>query len=524
MSASVGPQTSASEESASKVSGLLKEPLSAALVEGVMKPRLKRTFADALTWFPAINRAHLVMLTEQGLIESTVAARLLTHIDELENEGIAAFELDPEREDTWFNYEAELIRRAGPDAGRLHLARSRNDLKATVDRMRLMKLAQGLLRGCLAIRRDLLSKAQQEAGTVMPGYTHLQHAQPITFGWYLLGIEAALSRDAERIEDLLKRADQCPLGAGAFAGTRFPIDRDRTARLLGFSRPQPHPMDAVANQDAVVELISAATQMAMTIGRLSQDFYIWSTYEFAMLDFPDRLASTSSMMPQKRNLTVLENLKSRPAVLIGAMTTAVAACRAVPFGHSHEIGVEMGRWLWDGVEEFISMLPAVSEIVTGAIPQRDRMKALAGENFATATALADLLSLRYGLPFREAHHVTGRYIRSVMEGASPETALRTAFASQPDANSIDADEILAETMDPERILEAETGCGPSRVETGKLIELSRSRLANAERTVTAWHQRTVNASELLAAACDNLKAESWPVGRTSRTWQEPQAQ
>ncbi|MFC7738823.1 argininosuccinate lyase [Roseomonas sp. GCM10028921] len=488
----------------SKVSGFLKESLARGIIDGVVGPRLKRTFADALRWFPVINRAHLIMLVEQGLIEPAIAGQLLVHIAALEAEGPAAFELDPEREDPWFNYEAELTRRAGAEAGRLHVARSRNDLKCTQDRLRARELGEGLLRGCLDLRQALLNRVCAEADTIMPGYTHLQHAQPMTFGWYLLGVEAALARDASRIEDALRRMDECPLGAGAFAGTRHPICRERTAKLLGFSRAQRHPLDSVANPDAVIELASVGTQLSMTIGRLGQDFYLWSTYEFGMLEFPDRVASTSSIMPQKKNLTVLENLKARPAALLGAMVTGITALRAVPFGHSQEVSLEAGRWLWEALEELRAMLPAASTMVECATPRRDRMRGLVSENFATATAVADLLSSTYGLPFREAHHVTGRYVRLAMEGADPETALRTAYTEETGRFLDDIAPLLAEALDPACMLEATTGCGPSRAETIRLYEDAQSRLRTDQETAAGRHEDRKSATHALATACKDL--------------------
>lgn len=490
----------------SKVSGFLKEPLAKEIIEGINAPALYRGFPSALPWFTVINRAHLVMLAEQGLVEPGVAGRLLAHIATLEKEGPDGFSLDPEREDPWFNYEAELTRRAGPEAGHLHMARSRNDLKATQDRMRCRKLAENLLGECLALRKALMARVGEEAGTVMPGYTHLQHAQPITFGWYLLGLEHALARDASRLEDALTRMDECPLGAGALAGTRFPIDRARVAELLGFARAQSHSLDAVGNRDAMIELAAAAMQLSITIGRMCQDFYLWATFEFGMLEFPDRIAITSSIMPQKKNLAVLENLKARPAALVGALTTAVAACRAVPFGHSMEVGAEIGRWLWNAVEELVGMLPAARVVVECAEPRRDRMAELAGANFATATALADLLATRFGLPFREAHHITGRYIRLVLDGQASGEALRAAYLEQTGQELQDADTLLEEALDPAGVLDATTGCGPSRLETGRLLEREKLHLADAEEALSQRRKHQANAAQRLADACARFEA------------------
>ncbi|MCP1201014.1 argininosuccinate lyase [Notoacmeibacter sp. MSK16QG-6] len=476
------------------------------IVDGINAPALTRNFAAALPWFTQINRAHLVMLSEQGLIEKAVAARLLRHVDALAAEGPTSFELDPQREDPWFNYEAELISRAGPEGGWVHLARSRNDLKSTLDRLRCKEIAEALLQGCLSLRSALQARVSAEASTIMPGYTHMQHAQPITFGWYLLGVESALTRDTTRIEDAIVRMDECPLGAGALAGTRFPLNRERTAELLGFSRAQGHSLDAVCNRDALIELGSAATQLAMTIGRICQDFYVWSTFEFGMIEFPDRVAITSSIMPQKKNLAVLETLKSRPAALIGALTTAVAACRAVPFGHSMEVGAETGRWLWDALDELAAMMPAACVIVDCAKPKKDRMEYLAGANFATATALADLLCSRLQLPFRDAHHITGRYVRLVLNGATPSEAICQAFVEQTGRDLDDPETLLGEALNPAGVLEATTGVGPSLEETTALLELANDRIRKTRDAAENRRQRSEAAASRLAEACDELTA------------------
>lgn len=490
----------------SKVSGFLQEPLAPAIIQGVTAPRLKRAFPDALRWFPAINRAHLVMLTERGLIDAATAGRLLAQVDALEAEGIDAFTLDPEREDPWFNYEAELTRRIGAEGGRLHVARSRNDLKTAQDRMRLRAVAETLLEQVTSLREALLERSATEADTIMPGYTHLQHAQPITFGWYLLGVEAALDRDATRFEDALTRMDECPLGAGALAGTRFDIDRARVAELLGFARPQEHPLDAVGNRDAMIELTSAAMQLAMTVGRMAQDFYLWSTFEFGMLDFPDRVASTSSIMPQKKNYTILENLKAASGPLIGAVTTAVNALRSVPFGHSQEVSIESSRWVWEALDDLSGILPAAVVVVESAAPRRDRMLALTTANFATATTLADLLVTRQGLPFREAHHITGRYVRLKLDGASAEDAIRRAYAEQTGAELEEVANVLAEALDPRGMLDAVEGCSPSREETRRLHNLAQASITRSRDAALARHAHQDAANETLTAACAKLKA------------------
>ena len=462
----------------SKVSGFLSESLAPEIVAAINAPLLERTFAPSLPAFSAINRAHVVMLAEAGLMPREVAGTLLDAVAALEARDVSAFTLDPEREDAYFNYEAALFEHAGPAAGWLHMARSRNDLKATADRLRAKALARRLFAGVLDVRAALLARARLFFGTVMPTYTHLQHAQPVTFGWFLLGLEAALRRDADRIFAAHTRMDECPLGACAQAGTTFPIDRARTAALLGFARHQAHPLDAVANRDGLVELTFAATQTASTLSRLAQDFYVMATHEFGTIAFPDRIAITSSIMPQKKNLAVLEHLKARPAALLGALTSAVSASRAVPFGHSQETGAELSRWAWDALGEMADILPVARLVVETAEPREERMAELAAANFSTATRLADLL-VTHGMSFRASHHVVGRFVRLSLAEGEGDAAGRLAAAAREVGERLPPvpPGEIAEALDPATVVTAATGCGPSRAQSERLAEEADAALA-----------------------------------------------
>ncbi|MCF3935196.1 argininosuccinate lyase [Acuticoccus sp. M5D2P5] len=489
----------------SKVSGFLSEALAPEIIEGLYKPLLERTFAPSLPAFTAINRAHIVMLAEAGLMPGDVAADLLRTVDALAAEGPAAFTLDGEREDAYFNYEAEVFARIGQTAGWLHMARSRNDLKSTADRLRARDLAERLYAGTLALREALIARAAPHFATVMTGYTHLQHAQPITWGWYLLGIEAGLRRDSARIADALDRLDECPLGAGAQAGTGFPIDRERTARLLGFERAHAHPLDAVANRDGLNELAYAATSTATTTGRMAQDFYLMATFEFGTLAFPDRIAITSSIMPQKKNLAVLEHLKARPAVLLGALTTAVGAARSVPFGHSQEVGAEATRWVWDALGEYADLLSIARIVVEAAEPKVERMAELAGANFATATALADSL-VAHGMTFRAAHHVVGRFVRLSLEGRPLSPVDRIAEAAREvgeDCPPLDA-AAIERALDPAGIITQAAGSGPSLVQSERLSAAAEAALAADRQRLDAWHARRAEAAAALDAAAAHI--------------------
>jgi argininosuccinate lyase len=378
-----------------------------------------------------------------------------------------------------------VIRRLGPEiGGRLHTARSRNDLQSTLDRLRGRDLALSLSEGCASLRSALLDQAAEHIDCVMPGYTHLQHAQPITYGYYLAGVEQCLRRDFERLAGAFDRLNECPLGAGAMAATTFPIDRQQVALLLGFSGPVLHALDAVASKDPLIELLSAAVFFATTFGRLAQDFYLMTTFEFSTLELPDSLAITSSIMPQKKNQAVLEFIKGRQSHLLGALVTGFAAFHAAPFSHVLDANVDSLHWLWQALDELVAVVPVVEQVVRRAIPKTERMLALAGANYATATDLADLLVRRNGLPFKEAHHITGRIVRLTIDTDLPVAEIGSALVTQAAAEAagrtltLSQDEIT-DGLDPRAaVARRRNGGGPSRHDMETMLAEALSRLTH----------------------------------------------
>lgn len=468
----------------SKVSGLLHEALSSETQTAIFLPWIKQSFGPSLPLLTEINQAHVVMLYDAGLLESETASSLLAVVDELADAGPTAFELDGSLEDVYFNYEAEVIRRLGQDiGGRLHTARSRNDLQSTLDRMRARRLAVSLIEGTLSLRRSLISQASEYADCVMPGYTHLQHAQPITYGFYLSGVESSLQRDFDRLLAAFHRLNQCPLGAGAMAGTTFPIDRRAVSTLLGFAAPVPHALDAVASKDALLELLGAALYIATSFGRLAQDFYLMSTFEFSTLVLPDSLAITSSIMPQKKNQAVLEFLKGRQSHILGALVTGFSSFRAASYSHALDSNADSLHWLWQAAEELVDTIPVVDQVINRATPEPKRMLDLAGANFSTATDLADFLVQNKGLSFKEAHHITGRVVRLAINAAlgvadiPPDLVSRAAEETTGRKFSLSREEI-AEALDPRAAVERRrSGGGPSSHDMEALLRQSELQLA-----------------------------------------------
>jgi argininosuccinate lyase len=372
-------------------------------------------FAGGFDHMVRVNRAHAVMLGETGILSTTDAGVLLRALDRLEADGAEAMTPDPALEDAYLNFEAEVIAIAGPSiGGRLHIGRSRNDLYATLNRLQCRDAALDIIDAVNALRRDLIEQAAIYADAVMPGYTHLQPAQPSTWGYYLLGLAEAFARDAERIAATWARINRNPLGAAAMTGTRFPIDCALTTRLLGFDAPFSHAQDAVASRDYAIELLAACTQATLTCSRLAEDMQIMVSHECHTLDLPARLTGTSSIMPQKRNPLIMEHLKGVSAQILGAFVAGVGATKATIYSNTIDGCRESLTLAWPAFKDTADCLRLTSLLVKGATPNAKRMLELAAANFSTATELADLIVERTDLSFRQAHHLVGAVVRTAI--------------------------------------------------------------------------------------------------------------
>ena len=477
----------------SKVSRRLTEAVAPEVRDLIYQPRLGADFDDSFGYLHEINEAHLLMLADQGLLGKDAVRTLAAALGRIVAEGPRAMALDPRREDAYFNYEAHLIEITGADVGgRIHLGRSRNDILATMDRLRARDLVLELVERVAAARATALDGALKHCEVVMPGYTHLQPAQPITYGFYLCGVAQALARDGDRLAQAYDGINRSALGAGALAGTSFAIDREATARLLGFAAPVGNTLDAVASRDFALELLSALSVLAVTWSRVAQDFYVWCTHEFQMVDFPDSVASTSSIMPQKKNPVVLEHLKGRAAAVIGQMMTAMMNARAVNFSHTGDGSRETVRALWTAGREGLDCLRLLELAMRTATPNAALMLRRATADFASATELADALVKHADLSFRDAHHVVGAVVRDAMDRGLPANEmsgamLQAAAVAQIGRSVTLPDDVVRDCLDPVRSLRARTLTGgPAPDAVRKSIaalraDLDRSRAVNAER-------------------------------------------
>ena len=404
----------------SKVSRRLKQPLAKEVIQYIFLPRLNREFAANFELLNQINLAHLLMLREQGILDKNASLRLASALLKMQADGPDAVELDPAREEAYFNYEAHLMTLVGHDlGGRLHTARSRNDMGATIDRMRARDFATRIAKALAGLADAALTRAGEFASCVMPGYTHMQAAQPITYGYYLSALVDAWSRDIDRLLHVLDTTDGSPLGACALAGTSFPIDRDITSAMLGFTRPLANSLDGVASRDFALELSATLSILMITCSRMVQDFYIWSTPEFGYLSFPDSVASTSSIMPQKKNPVVLEYLRGKTGHLIGLTSAAFSTVKSTHFTHSGDSSRESTRTCWESCEEALKALELMKLLVQEVEPNRSRMTSRAAEDFSAVTDLADLLVRKADASFRDAHHIIGAVVRDALDLGLP---------------------------------------------------------------------------------------------------------
>jgi argininosuccinate lyase len=356
------------------------------------------------------SRAHCAMLAECGIISRADADQIIAGLDAVLAEIEAGrFEFRRELEDIHMNVEARLADLIGAAAGRLHTARSRNDQVATDFRLYVRDTIDHLDEQLAGFQKALLDKAEAHAGTVMPGFTHLQTAQPVTFGHHCLAYVEMAARDRGRLRDARKRLNECPLGAAALAGTSFPIDRHRTAAELGFDGPTRNSLDSVSDRDFVLETLSAAAIAATHLSRLAEEIVIWSTPGFDFVRLPDSFTTGSSIMPQKRNPDAAELVRAKTGRIVGALTALLIVMKGLPLAYSKDMQ-EDKEAAFDALDALSLSLAAMTGMVATLTVNEKAMRAAASRGFSTATDLADWLVRALGLPFRQAHHITGALV------------------------------------------------------------------------------------------------------------------
>ena len=356
------------------------------------------------------SRAHAAMLAATGIISNkdaeAIGEGLLTVLSEIE---AGTFPFRTELEDIHMNVEARLKEIVGEPAGRLHTARSRNDQVATDFRLWVRDQCDAATLSLEALIRALLAQAEAGADWVMPGFTHLQTAQPVTWGHHMMAYVEMFGRDIGRFGDARARMNECPLGAAALAGTSFPIDRDRTAQALGFDAPCANSLDAVSDRDFALEFLSAASICAMHLSRLAEELVIWSSAQFRFVRMSDRFSTGSSIMPQKKNPDAAELIRAKIGRILGATVALFTVMKGLPLAYSKDMQEDKEQ-VFDAADTLMLALAAMEGMVRDMEANRDALETAAASGFSTATDLADWLVRRLGLPFREAHHVTGTLV------------------------------------------------------------------------------------------------------------------
>ena len=358
----------------------------------------------------AASKAHAAMLAAQGIITQNDAKNIAKGLDTILSEiGKGSFTFKRALEDIHMNVESRLGELIGPAAGRLHTARSRNDQVATDFRLYVRDVIDDIDAALLSLQQALVERALEHADTVMPGFTHLQTAQPVTFGHHLLAYVEMVARDRGRFSDARKRLNESPLGAAALAGTSFPIDRMATAKALGFDRPMANSLDAVSDRDFVLETLSASSIAAVHLSRFAEEIVIWTSPLVGLVRLSDKFTTGSSIMPQKRNPDAAELVRAKTGRIIGALTGLLIVMKGLPLAYQKDMQ-EDKQGAMEAFEALSLAIRAMDGMVRDLVPDQARMQAAAGEGYATATDLADWLVRTLKMPFRDAHHVTGRIV------------------------------------------------------------------------------------------------------------------
>lgn len=446
------------------------------------------------------SEAHAIMLARQGIIDEGDLGEMLRC---LRQAGAALeageLELRPELEDIHMNVERYVREGAGPEvAGRLHTARSRNDQVVTDCRLHLRGRILAIQESLAGLQHALLGLAEAHTETVMPGYTHVQHAQPITVGFWASGHASVFARDQKRLEAAFKTTNVCPLGSCALAGTSFPIDRQLTAELLGFDGVLQHALDAVGTRDFAAETLAALAILMSNVSKLAEELVLWTSYEFGALELADEFAFGSSIMPQKKNPCIAELARAKTAAVYGNLLNELVLIKGTPGGYNRDLQEDKPP-LWRAAADVSATVGILAPVIRSLKVNTDRLRELSGANFATATELANHLVRELHLPFRRSHHIVGTVVQQLIDEAKTFADLSRVQALLAAEGVEVAEEQLSDILDPERCVRCMTSLGgtaPEQVRT--MIERLRTGVASSREWVCARRQQCAQARERTA--------------------------
>jgi len=465
-----------------------------------------------------INEAHVAMLMEQKIINQQHGAKLLQALTELDPE----MKLAPSIEDVHLAIEEEVNKKVGLETGgNLHIAKSRNDQVATAIRMELRENLLDLMNYVTELQNALIELAEKHTETLVPGYTHLHPAQPVTFAHILLAYVDGLERSLKRLEETFPRVNMCPMGAGAIATTSFPINRDRTAELLGFDKVLENSIDAVGSRDFILETLANLTLLAIDISRMVEDLIIWSSPDFGIIDLPESFSSTSSIMPQKKNPDVLEVIRARMSQVLGNFLASATTMKALPSGYNLDFQ-EITPKLWESLETVAGSVSMLSKLVK-ELKVSKNIFSKPVLKFATTTELANMLVKKYNVPFRMSHRIVGSLVKNLLDNEmtlsdlTPELLQKAAQDSAGlTLNVKEAD--IQESIDPSKFVESHKAKGgPSPTEVKRMLKNRKQLTAQSKSNLSKKENKLEEADSQLKSVVqrysssdtknDNLKSK-----------------
>jgi argininosuccinate lyase len=480
----------------------VKLPPAATMIESYFKPKIAREFAlqfDLEIW---IHLAHAAMLARQDIIRRDDARKIVRVLLELCEQGPDALRVDYTLEDLYSYIERHLTATLGPEiGGRLHTGRSRNDLHVTTWRMTLRGLMLDVLQSLVTLRRSVIELAGRYGDTVMPGYTHWQHAQPVTFGYYLLAFADVLQRDFHRCVGAYRHTNRSPLGAGALTTTAFPLDRLYTAEALGFDGLAEIAYDAVASRDDAHEAASAFAVLMTGLSRLAVDLQAWSTLEYRFVELGDQHCAVSSIMPQKKNPACLEHLKASCGMVTGALVASLSASKNTAFADVSDGVTALNEPVTEAAAETARSLRLLEDVLRALTVFPDRMLHMAEIGFGTATELADVIVRETGLSFRMAHNVVAVVVAQAIEAGKPANAIVSADLDAAAETlfkrrlGLSADAVRAALDPAENVRRRIVAGGPAPANMHAMIEARVGDLATDERQIVALAEKVRAARE-----------------------------
>jgi argininosuccinate lyase len=445
----------------------------------------------------AINKAHVAMLMEQKIIQWQDGAKILKALQKLSSQ-----KLDPNAEDVHMAVEEAVLAETGPEVGgNLHIAKSRNDQVTTAIRMQLRNELLNIMQLVLTMQESLIETASKHTKTVILAYTHLQPAQPVTFAHYLLSHVDALGRDLERLQNAYVHVNLCPLGAGALATTSFPINRKRTAELLGFDSVLENSIDAVGSRDFIVETQSALAVLAVNLSRLAEDLIIWSSPEFGTVELPDDFTSTSSIMPQKKNPEVLEVIRARASYALGDLVASAAALKSLPTAYNLDFQ-EITPKLWATTDNLTASLSIFSKLIP-KLKVTDNVEDKATAGFVGATELANMLVRKYNIAFRTSHKIVGAIVKTLIDSkknllaATPELLQKTAQEVAGIKLAVKSEDIIS-CINLRKLVETyKVQGGPSPKEVERIISARNKTMGQDKNNIAKLEKKLANAETAL---------------------------